>query len=164
MHVLVVGAGLGGLCLAQGLRRSGLAVTVYERDSGVTARFQGYRIGLAEHGIEALRASLPERWYRLFEASVGDLAGERPILDAQLEQVGAMSALQGIAIDRHVLRHLLLTGLDVHFGKELVYHQVLPDQQVEAVFRDGTTQRADVLVGAEGINSRCGPPSPPRPR
>jgi hypothetical protein len=116
MHVLVVGAGLGGLCLAQGLRRSWVAVTVYERGSGVTARFQGYRIGLAEHGVEALRAILPERWYRLFEASVGDLAGERPILD-----------------------------------------QVLPDQQVEVVFRDGTTQRADVLVGADGINSSVRP-------
>src|SRR2546421_12932729 len=37
-RVLVIGAGLGGLCLAQGLRQAGVDVAVYERDEGLVVR------------------------------------------------------------------------------------------------------------------------------
>ncbi len=46
MKVAVVGAGIGGLCLAQGLRRNGIEVTVYERDDALSSRGQGYRVHL----------------------------------------------------------------------------------------------------------------------
>jgi NADPH-dependent glutamate synthase beta subunit-like oxidoreductase len=46
VRVAVVGGGLGGLCLAQGLRRKGIDVTVYERDETLSTRRQGYRIHL----------------------------------------------------------------------------------------------------------------------
>jgi 2-polyprenyl-6-methoxyphenol hydroxylase-like FAD-dependent oxidoreductase len=29
-HVLIIGGGVGGLCLAQGLKQSGISVAVYE--------------------------------------------------------------------------------------------------------------------------------------
>jgi len=32
LHVIVIGGGIGGLCLAQGLKRAGMSVAVYERD------------------------------------------------------------------------------------------------------------------------------------
>jgi len=32
LHVLIIGGGIGGLCLAQVLRQSGVSVAVYERD------------------------------------------------------------------------------------------------------------------------------------
>jgi cation diffusion facilitator CzcD-associated flavoprotein CzcO len=32
-HVLIVGGGIGGLCLAQGLKKAGISVAVYERDT-----------------------------------------------------------------------------------------------------------------------------------
>lgn len=37
-HVLVVGGGIGGLCLAQGLKRAGVSVAVYERDRTPTEK------------------------------------------------------------------------------------------------------------------------------
>ena len=43
LQVLVIGAGLGGLCLAQGLRKAGVEVEVYERDAGLAVRTQGHR-------------------------------------------------------------------------------------------------------------------------
>ncbi len=31
-HVMIIGGGLGGLCLAQGLKKAGISVAIYERD------------------------------------------------------------------------------------------------------------------------------------
>ena len=45
-HVLIIGGGIGGLCLAQGLQRAGVNATVYERDRAITDCLQGYRVAL----------------------------------------------------------------------------------------------------------------------
>ncbi|HEY1000139.1 MAG TPA: NAD(P)-binding protein, partial [Streptosporangiaceae bacterium] len=44
LRVAVAGGGLGGLCLAQGLLKAGVDVTVYERDAQLAGRRQGYRL------------------------------------------------------------------------------------------------------------------------
>jgi len=41
LKVLVIGAGLGGLTLAQSLQRSGIAVEIFERDKSPFDRPQG---------------------------------------------------------------------------------------------------------------------------
>lgn len=46
MHVLIVGAGLGGLGLAQSLRKQGISFEIFERDDNENSRFQGWAIGL----------------------------------------------------------------------------------------------------------------------
>ena len=40
IKVMIVGAGTGGLCLAQGLKADGIAVEVFERDYSPTDRLQ----------------------------------------------------------------------------------------------------------------------------
>jgi len=59
LRVLVIGAGLGGLCLAQGLRKAGVEVAVYERDAGLALRMQGHRIHIDSRGEQALCECLP---------------------------------------------------------------------------------------------------------
>ena len=70
-RVLVIGAGLGGLCLAQGLRQAGVDVAVYERDEGLVVRKQGHRVHLDSRGEQALRECLQPRLYDLFLATCG---------------------------------------------------------------------------------------------
>ncbi|MFD8997964.1 FAD-dependent oxidoreductase [Streptomyces abikoensis] len=155
MRVIVIGAGLGGLCLAQGLRRAGVDVTVHEKDQGITARFQGFRIGLAERGRAALRGCLPENLYSLAEATLGDMTGPARAVDPWLRPLHEQPTEGATAADRHVLRHILLAGLDdaLRFSQELTGYHVRSDGRVEARFADGTATTADLLVGADGVNS-----------
>ena len=45
-HVLILGAGLGGLTLAQALRNKGVSFEIFERDDGLDARSGGWAIAL----------------------------------------------------------------------------------------------------------------------
>lgn len=59
MHVLIVGGGLGGLSLAQALRKKGISFEIFERDENEDSRFQGWAIGI--HSIIAdLVSSFPD--------------------------------------------------------------------------------------------------------
>jgi 2-polyprenyl-6-methoxyphenol hydroxylase-like FAD-dependent oxidoreductase len=43
-HVIIIGGGLGGFALAQGLRKHNISCTVYEKNKSRNDRLQGYRI------------------------------------------------------------------------------------------------------------------------
>ncbi len=59
LRVAAAGGGLGGLCLAQGLLRTGADVTVYERDASLASQRQGYRLHVDARAGLALQACLP---------------------------------------------------------------------------------------------------------
>ncbi|MER7155748.1 FAD-dependent monooxygenase, partial [Streptomyces lydicus] len=140
--------------MAQGLRGAGIQADVYERDPAITARFQGYRLVLSPVGFEALRGCLPPRWHPLLDAIVGDAFAEQLVLDPQLNRIGELGpGRSGTVIDRHVLRHLLLTGLTVRTGAALTGYDVLDDGKVEGRFAHGAPTTADLLVGADGVGS-----------
>ncbi|MEU1374968.1 FAD-dependent monooxygenase [Streptomyces triculaminicus] len=154
MRVSVVGAGLGGLALAQGLHSAGIEADVYERDPGITARFQGYRLVLNPIGFQAVRDCLPTRWHPLLDEIVMDASAEQLILDPQLNEIGRLGAGRtGIVVDRQVLRHLLLTGLTVHTDAALTGYDVLDNGKVRAQFARRDPATADLLVGADGVAS-----------
>ena len=166
MRVSVVGAGLGGLCLAQGLRRAGIEVDVYERDPAITARFQGYRLMLNPAGLEALRGCLPSRWHPLLGAIVGDAFAGRLVLDPQLNQIGELGPRgPGSWSTGTCSAHLLLTGLNVHTGAALTGYDVLADGQVTG---SRTTTRSSptcssALTASARLYARSRPRGPPRP-
>lgn len=58
-----------------------------------------------------------------------------------------------IRADRSRLRAWLQTNIDVHWGKRFTHFEQ-DDGGVTAYFDDGTWYRGDILVGADGINSR----------
>ncbi|MGW4398345.1 FAD-dependent oxidoreductase [Amycolatopsis nivea] len=154
--VLVIGAGLGGLCLAQGLRKAGIPYAVYERDPALDARRQGYRLHIDSRGDQALRDVLPPHLHELFLAASGRPRNATTIYDSQLKPVTEFALDQGEVqrnVNRFTLRQILFEGLDnVHFGKEFVRYEKR-DDGVIAHFADGTQARGAVLVGADGVNS-----------
>jgi 2-polyprenyl-6-methoxyphenol hydroxylase-like FAD-dependent oxidoreductase len=171
-HILIIGAGIGGLALAQGLKKDGIRVTVYERDQSAHFRSQGYRIGINSDGGRALANCLPENLFQVFvETSCKPITGRMVSYDSQLQEIfsrfipGQLSNLSfdstgpGVApytaVNRLTLREVLLAGLDdiVHFDKTLARYEQIEGGQIRAVFTDGTMDVGDLLVGADGSNS-----------
>ncbi|MEE1783182.1 NAD(P)/FAD-dependent oxidoreductase [Streptomyces sp. SP17BM10] len=156
MKVIVAGAGIGGLCLAQGLVRAGIDVRVYEREPAADSRYQGFRIALNEHGLGALRDCLPPRLYRLLEAVTGPLVGQPRVVDRHLTELRRLDPTDGgAAADRRILREILLAGLGdrVEFGRAVTGYAELPDGRVEVRLSDGGSTAGDLLVGADGVGS-----------
>ena len=169
LHVLVVGAGLGGLTLAQSLHRQGVRVSVFERDDTPWARTQGYRLHLDADALNAAREVLPAQLYRMFEATAFYTEPFTTVLAPDLSVIKRLPTEddhgQGIwpeydgpsthaNVDRATLRQIMLAELpDVQFGKALQSYSTASTGRVVAHFTDGSAVEGDVLVGADGIRS-----------
>ncbi len=166
-HVIIIGAGIGGLCLAQHLKKAHVSVEVYERDQSRTSRLQGYRIHINPSGSRALYESLPPRLYEIFLATCGRSGKGFSFMTEQLQEllflgVDDMGIVEVNPIDTHksvsrfTLRQVLLTELEdvVHFNKAFKSYEETADGTFTAFFEDGTSANCDVLIGADGGNSR----------
>jgi 2-polyprenyl-6-methoxyphenol hydroxylase-like FAD-dependent oxidoreductase len=164
LRVAIAGAGLGGLCLAQGLARAGVDVQVYERDPTPGARRQGYRLHVDARAGLALDRCLPPALLRLFLATASRPSRKFTVLSAQLRVMHEtptepnrdpyQPSTLSTSVNRGTFREILGAGLDdrIHHGRELDGYEPDPDG-VTLRFTDGSTERADVLVGADGVNS-----------
>jgi 2-polyprenyl-6-methoxyphenol hydroxylase-like FAD-dependent oxidoreductase len=153
--VLISGAGLGGLCLAQALRRAGVEVQVFERDSSAWDRPQGYRLHIDSDGVQALAESLPPSLYALFEATSMRPQPFNTVVDSRFRELRRMpQAGEHLNVDRATLRQILLLGLEgrIHYGESLT-HYASDEEGVSTFFSSGRTARGSVLVGADGIRS-----------
>lgn len=164
MHVLIAGAGIGGLALAQRLRRAGIEATVLERDTAAGARPQGYRITINAEGGTALRECLPDSRYALFLATSSRPDGGRVVTyDHHFTELAVRRTEHGYtAVNRLTLREILLTGIHPRFGAEVTGFTARPDG-VRARLADGTEVAGDLLVAADGTASilrRALPPGP----
>jgi salicylate hydroxylase len=166
-HVIIVGGGIGGLTLAQGLKKAGISAAVYERDRTPTDRLQGYRVHIDPTGSRALHACLPSTLFGTFARTCGKRSrGIRfltedcdVLLSVSLSDMGVTSnddIGQHRSVSRITLRQVLLSDLDnaVHFGKTFTRYEERPDGRVIAYFEDGTSAEGDFLVAADGGNSR----------
>ncbi|CAJ2505879.1 Uu.00g000090.m01.CDS01 [Anthostomella pinea] len=165
--ILIIGAGVAGLALAQGLFKHDIPFRIFERDGSFHARTQGYRVRISEDGIEAMRCNLPRERFDTLESSCAKVtsASNAPsILDASTAQAGAPLFKPGQkppsmqqtntkpwSVDRSVLREVLTTDLSpfLEFGKG--FQSFCEDGDgVRVTFTDGSTARGSLLVGADG--------------
>src|SRR6516164_7191564 len=166
LHVVIIGGGIGGLALAQGLRKSCVSVAVYERDGTTTDRVQGYRVHINPTGSAALHECLPPHLFDAFARTCGKptkgirFVTEHAKVLLAADEMNAPERFDAIAqhrsVSRITLRQVLLSGLEgvVHFGKTFVRYEDSPNGRVVAHFEDGTTADGDVLVAADGGASR----------
>jgi 2-polyprenyl-6-methoxyphenol hydroxylase-like FAD-dependent oxidoreductase len=150
-HAAIVGAGIGGLAAGVALRQAGWEPTVYEAAPEVRA--VGAGLSIWPNGVRALR-----------QLGLGDLAAAAPRADGALRRADG-SALAGF--DPDVLearfgaplvgfhRADLHEGLITALGPERLRPGMRLDSIVdgELLFDDGTSARADLVVGADGLHS-----------
>lgn len=69
LPVLILGAGISGLALAQGLLRANIPFHIYEHDHTFNQRSQGYRVRITGPGVSALKELIPGELYTRLELS-----------------------------------------------------------------------------------------------
>src|SRR5262249_47464324 len=107
---------------------------------------------------------LPPQLWSLLVATAGHAGRGMGVYDENLRQLmredpppaAAEPTDETHAVSRVALRRLLLAGLEaeVTFGKEFVRFERIHGDRVRAIFADESSATGDVLVGADGVNSR----------
>ncbi|WP_405059563.1 FAD-dependent monooxygenase [Kribbella sp. NBC_01505] len=157
MKVVIAGAGIGGLALAQALVAAGDEVTIVERDQGIEDT-AGYRLHLSGSACAVLRRHVaPETWEMLLAGSARAAAVSRLVVhDHRLRLLGTPRidpAEELLFVDRRVLRRALLREVAgcVLWAQPVVgFDQGPEDVQVHTA---KGTHHADLLVGADGPRS-----------
>ncbi|KAI1086378.1 putative monooxygenase [Rostrohypoxylon terebratum] len=156
-HVLIVGAGIGGLVLAQSLRKQNIPFEIFEKDTSPAARPSGWAIGL-HTVLDEFESAMPNDMPS-FEESVSHLL---PLnLKAQMglylkfgrRVVESTPEYRIVRANRLRLRKWLLNKIPVQWGKKLTGVVEGDDNTVQLHFEDGTKATGDILVGADGVNS-----------
>lgn len=157
VKVLVSGGGIGGLALAQGLRRRGHEVVVLERDTDLAAT-GGYKLHLDPRAVDALVFLLPESLMQvLIDSSVQTRGFEIAVRDHRGRLLArGRDAESGLSldVDRVTLRLLLAQGLEGCLRTGFTSERF--DQSsdgVRVVSTEGDWVDGEVLVVADGVNS-----------
>ncbi|GHI40681.1 FAD-dependent oxidoreductase [Streptomyces violascens] len=153
MTIAIVGAGLGGLALARVLHVKGIDAVVYERDASRDARGQGGMLDI-HSGQRALReAGLIDQFHAIARGEGQDMRLLEPDGTLLLQEDTPDDApLDRPEVDRADLRNLLLDSLPenvVRWG-----HAFTSADNGRLHFADGSGATYDLLVGADGAQSR----------
>ncbi|KAF5268199.1 hypothetical protein FOXYS1_907 [Fusarium oxysporum] len=166
--VIIVGGGLAGSLLANGLLNNGVEVAVYERDAADSKR-EGYQIRLGDAADVGFKACLKDDVRAAILAKFGQSSGAGntapTICNSRFETVLDLTQLpsytKSSAINRVALRNILLEPIKtagcVKFQKRLDMYNIVSDEQgnehVQVRFSDGSTDTCDILVAADGSGS-----------
>ena len=129
--VLIIGAGISGLLLAQSLTQHGVPVRVFERDADLETRGAGWGLTL-NWSLPALQSLLPEDIFsRLPEAYVDreavkhGLSSTFPFFDLSTGELKASTPkapeASRVRVTRQRLRGLLATNIDVEVSHRYPY-------------------------------------------
>lgn len=156
-HVLIVGAGLSGLTLAQILRKNKISFSIFERDSRADARAQGWAIALHGPMLAEVSAWMPADLGPIEQTNhlspLNHIPAQFVFYDVNKPdwRVGVTEDESGkiVRANRQRLRDWLLQHLTVQFNKCLVRVEER-DDKVVAHFEDGSSETGDILVGEAG--------------
>lgn len=166
--IAIVGGGPGGLTLARLLQRKGVDVKVYERDAGRFVRVQGATLDLHdESGLKALKeAGLLDAFKENYRPGadkirIADKHAHIVYDQHQEEDEGVDFGHEHFRpeIDRGPLRDILLDSLE---PETVVWNSHIMSLEKEGsgwklLFQDGSTATTDLVIGADGANSKIRP-------
>ena len=159
-RIAVIGAGLGGTAAASLLHKAGYSVKLYEQAPGFARIGAGIHLGpnvmkvMRKMGIEdALNAqgSHPDYWYSR-DGLTSEVIAQIPLGDYALSHYGA-SYLTVHRGDFHALMTQAVGQDTIAFSKKLTQADDL-GEVVKLTFADGTIEEADIVIGADGVNSK----------
>ncbi|MGW0036548.1 FAD-dependent urate hydroxylase HpxO [Gordonia sp. NPDC003376] len=158
MKAVIVGAGMGGLSAAIALKQIGVDVEVYEQ---VTENKPvGAAISVWSNGVKCLNHLGLEKEV----AALGGIVDTMSYVDAHTGDALCRFSMQPLIdevgqrpypVARAELQLMLMNAYgidDIHFGKKMVSVTDGPDYAT-VEFADGTTDTADLLIGADGAKS-----------
>ncbi len=164
--IAIIGGGPGGLTLARLLQQEGLLVKVYERDANRNMRVQGSTLDLhADSGLKAIeKAGLLDAFKEKYRPGadltrVADKEGNL-VYDqhgAEPQEMDFDSLYARPEIDRGPLRDILLDSLHadtVSWNSHIVSISKNEAGSWLLQFEDGTTETADLIIGADGARSK----------
>ncbi|KAL2758482.1 hypothetical protein ACRALDRAFT_2026028 [Sodiomyces alcalophilus JCM 7366] len=163
--VLIIGAGIAGLVLAQGLRKLSIPFLVFERDTAANSRLQGWALTV-HFALDRLLSMLPDDILERIDDTQVDprLSSDKShsvfINLETCEYKWKLPPGYGVRkrLSRDRFRRLLLSGLEesdtILWDKEFVGFHVDESGLPLARFADGTQYRGRLLVGADGASSR----------
>ncbi|WP_336158753.1 FAD-dependent monooxygenase [Amycolatopsis sp. VC5-11] len=157
LSVAIVGGGIGGLTLALALRQRGIGAEVYERSAEL--REVGAAVALAANGsrilgrlglrdeLAACSAVPTELVYRHWRS--GQRVMAYPVGDSYEERFAGPY----FGVHRADLQRILADACGkVHLGRQ-VTGVGADGSRYRLEFADGTSETADVVVGADGVHS-----------
>jgi 2-polyprenyl-6-methoxyphenol hydroxylase-like FAD-dependent oxidoreductase len=158
LPVIIVGAGMVGLTLAQALKKAGVPYEIYERDvSYDTEKGRGWALTV-HWALGAFEECLPSELFNRLESIQVD-----PTLDdsrrfcfidlATGNPKYVIPPTKRLRVNRRLLGNLLGEGLEISYDKRLSSFDVTGDE-VKVSFTDGTSTKGCLLIGTEGRNSR----------
>jgi 2-polyprenyl-6-methoxyphenol hydroxylase-like FAD-dependent oxidoreductase len=158
LPVLIVGAGVSGLALAQGLRLRSIPFRVFERHSKSHGS-QGHRFRVSKDGTTALESLLSPRSRELFHRTAATRAHIQPryvdVRKFEFEEPVPVPDPESMPVDRAWIRMLLTLGIEdaIEYQKDFSSYQV-DENGVHVSFSDGSLQHGSILVGSDGIKSK----------
>lgn len=175
--ILISGAGLASLLLAQCLRRASIPFVVFERDASISFRAQGYRLRLSSEGLDAIESALEPAHFQKFWDACGKTGGggmrtlnaitgqdqsqdDAPKVVAQetKQQPPDLGSRGGkvVGIARGEMRSQFASGCEpfIQWSHTVTGYE-MTSSGVHAIFADGSKSvEGEMLIGGEGIHSK----------
>ena len=179
--ILISGAGLCSLLFAQSLRRASIPFLVFESDSSISFRAQGYRLRLSAEGLDAIESVFgPDDFQKFWDRCGKTGGGQMKSLDAQTGSevvrpgndgnsdkaadekpkaaAQSLTSRDGktVGISRGDMRKFFLTGCEpfVQWSHRVTGYE-LTSSGVHAIFADGSKSvEGEMLVAGDGVHSK----------